>query len=119
MTSSSPMDHGGCPQADATRTGGRRVPPATSDIRKTGIDSRDTAQPVRRHAQYPKSGPRSTAKSGANGGADRVLFVVKGFAGSSLNSVSVTGQVCAGWRAVGWVRAREWLVRRAGAGGVG
>src|SRR5690242_16678456 len=53
MTSSSPMDHGGCLSADTTRTGGQRVLPAASDIRKTGIDLRNMAQPVRRHAQYP------------------------------------------------------------------
>jgi hypothetical protein len=72
MTSSSPVGSWRLRfGADATRTGGRRVPPAASDIRKTRIDSRNTAQPRPATRAIAKSGPRSTAKHGANGGADR------------------------------------------------
>src|SRR5215475_11051560 len=44
--------------------------------------------------------------------AYRDLFAVKGFAGLSLGSASTVMVLLARQRVVGWLWAREWLVRR-------
>src|ERR1035441_726078 len=68
----------------------------------------------RRTASYARP-PRREAV--IMGHPDRDLFVVKGFRGFSWGPASGLF-ACAGRRAAGWYRAREWLVRRAGFRGV-
>jgi hypothetical protein len=87
----------------------------SSHQQRRGRRDLQTVEHMPEHRVMRSHGRRTAA---ARSRPERVLFAVKGFAGFSLAWVSMSGRAWAGWWAVGWLWAREWLVRRAGAWGV-